>query len=359
MLTPEQILIIKESQAEAIKMKSLAPATLKLAYENQWFNLWVPKVYDGLEASLVEGLTLLEELAYVDGGYAWTVTLCSGANMFAGFLEPSLAKGIFSQPTVCWGGSGRAAPTANWDGEHYILSGEWQYATGAPHLTHFTLNANLLDQGVPVLNEDGEQAVSSFFVPRDQVLIHYDWTSFGLECTASHSFSLQNIKVTKNHAFLLDPAAKKSDSPLFDIPFMPFAEITLLVNYVGMFRRFLDLVEKYFFEKSKDPNWASQYSKERFKLLDAIQTDFNARRKHVFALAKTIWANVIAGNFEGNNGPYEDLASFSRAFVKDMRLQVVELFPLLGIRASQAEQEINIVFRNIFTASQHSLLNGR
>ena len=160
MLTPEQILIIKESQAEAFKMKSLPPATLKLAYENQWFNLWVPKVYAGLEASLVEGLTLLEELAYVDGSYAWTVTLCSGANMFAGFLEPSLAKGIFSQPTVCWGGSGRAAGTANWDGEHYILSGEWQYATGAPHLTHFTLNANLLDQGVPVLNEDGEQAES-------------------------------------------------------------------------------------------------------------------------------------------------------------------------------------------------------
>jgi len=359
MINPEQILIIKEWQAEAIKAKSLVPATLNLAHENQWFNLWVPKVYGGLEAGLVDGLKLLEELAYVDGGYAWTITLCSGANMFAGFLEPALAKDVFSKPKVCWGGSGRAAGTANWDGENYVLTGEWQYATGSPHLTHFTLNAKLLDHGVPVLNEHGEQAVSSFFVPRDQVLIHYDWTSFGLECTASHSFSLQNIKVAKDHAFLLDPAAKKSDSPLFDIPFMPFAEITLLVNYVGMFRRFLDLVEKYFFEKSKEPNWASQYSKDRFRMLDAIQTDFLARREHVFELANTIWSNVLASDFDSNSDPYQELANFSREFVKDMRLQVVDLFPLLGIRASQAEHEINIVFRNIFTASQHSLLNGR
>lgn len=359
MLNAEQILLIKEAQSEAIKKKCLTSSQLNLAYDNDWFNLWVPKEYGGKEANLGEGLALLESLAYLDGGFAWTVTLCSGANMFAGFLEPGLAQDLFNQKDICWGGSGRASGTANWDGEHYILRGEWQYATGAPHLTHFTLNARLYDQGQPVYDVDGEQKILSFFVPRDQVLIHYDWTSFGLECTASHSFSLQDVRVPKNHAFSLDPQAKTSESPLFRLPFMPFAELTLLINYIGMFRRFLDLVERYFFEKSKDREWAMQYSKDRFKLLDGFQVNFERRRADVFKAAENIWSNLLSDVVAANTTLYEELAVEARSFVSDMRHQVVQLFPLLGIRASQLENELNIVFRNIFTASQHNLLNGR
>ncbi|MVZ65091.1 acyl-CoA dehydrogenase [Sphingobacterium sp. DK4209] len=359
MLSSEQILTIKEAQSEAIHKKSLTANQLKLAYDNNWFNLWVPKEYGGKEAKLGDGLALLEALAYEDGGFAWTVTLCSGANMFAGFLEPGLAQELFNKKDICWGGSGRASGTANWDGEHYVLRGEWQYATGAPHLTHFTLNARLFEHGQAVYDKNGEPKVSSFFVPRDQVLVHYDWTSFGLECTASHSFSLQDVGVPKSHAFSLGPQAKTSQSPLFELPFMPFAELTLVVNYIGMFRRFLDLVERYFFEKAKDTEWAKQYSKDRFKLLDGFQVDFEQRRGHVFKLAEQIWSNILSDAVEANTMIYEELSVEARSFVADMRQQVVQLFPLLGILASQMENELNIVFRNIFTASQHSLLNGR
>jgi len=49
MLTSEQIQIIKELQAVGIKNKTLSGEQLALAYQNNWFNLWVPKSLNGFQ----------------------------------------------------------------------------------------------------------------------------------------------------------------------------------------------------------------------------------------------------------------------------------------------------------------------
>jgi len=64
--------------------------------------------------------------------------------------------------------------------------------------------------------------------------------------------------------------------------------------------------------------------------------------------------NILQG-FE-NRDLYEKIAVTSRNFVSAIKNNTVELFPGCGIGAAQREQEMNIVFRNIFTATQHSLL---
>jgi len=162
--------------------------------------------------------------------------------------------------------------------------------------------------------------------------------------------------VPKGNAFVLDPKAKQSNSTLFNIPFMPFAELTLLVNYVGMFKRFLDLCEKYYFEKSKDRHWGEKHSKTRFKQLDQLRTKFEGKVGQVKAFAVELWQNASEGK-EVEADLYLKIGELSREIAKDVRMDCAEILPLLGIRAAQKENELNIVFRNLFTASQHSLLN--
>ncbi|MHC8949778.1 acyl-CoA dehydrogenase family protein [Sphingobacterium hungaricum] len=350
---------IKEYQHAAIKAKQLTPALLELIYEQQWFTIWVPKKLGGLEMGLKEGCELLEDLAYADGAFAWTVTLCSGATMFAGFIEPNIAQEIFPKRNVCFGGSGQVSGKAERLGEYYLVSGEWRYATGTPHLTHFTLNCYIYENGNPVLNEDGTQEFRSFFLDRDDVLIHYDWDTFGLECTASHSFSVHKILVSENRSFILDPKYKTIDNALFAYPFKPFAEVTLLVNYMGMFRRFMDLVQKYFFEKSKILSWATSNSKEFFKLHDEIEQEFTQQRNRIYELIEQSYNLLENGDAKNDDSLYQEIGLLSREIVKQIKLNVVALFPLCGIVAAQKESELNIVFRNLFTATQHSLLNIR
>jgi len=309
-----------------------------------------------LELSFPAGLNLLEELAYWDAGLAWTITLCSGANMFAGFIEPDIVNILWENPKICFGGSGRIGGKADLVGDHYIISGFWSYATGAPHLTHFTLNAEIYYNGIPAKTENGEPIYYSFFVPREDVLVHYDWDTFGLECTASHSFSINELKAPKENAFILEPAYKKSNAPLFNIPFLPFAELTLLVNYTGMFKRFLDLIERYYFEKSKDKVWVNEFSKIRFKQLDQLRIDFESKLDVIKKLGNDLW-NLALANQMSNPEMNAEITRLSKELAKSIRMNTAEIMPLLGIRAAQKDNELNIVIRNLFTACQHSLLN--
>ncbi len=359
MLDTTSINIIQDFQSKAIAKKSLVQEQLDLIFKNSWFNIWVPKEYGGLEYNLPQGLNLLEELAYYDGGLGWTVTLCSGANMFAGFIEPKKAKEVFQVSSVCFGGSGKCNGKAVWDGSSYSITGKWSFATGSPHLSHFTLNAPVYDHDTPRLDASGLPVVLSFFVPREFVLIHYDWDTFGLECTASHSFSMDNVRVDFSHAFVLSPEKRFHISALYKIPFMSFAELTLLVNYIGMYRRFLDLTEKYFFEKSKDLAWAEKYSKIRFRKIDALRQQLDKDREFVKEAVEKLWKYAEDETLLQDDDYLLDISHKSQLIVESIRVNSAYIMPWLGIQAAQLDNEINIVFRNLFTATQHSLLNGR
>lgn len=357
MLQEDIVQIIKDTQLESINAKQLVADQLNLIYNQNWFNIWVPKAYSGLEYNLEEGLTLLEDLAYLDGGLAWTITLCAGANMFAGFMQPEQAKDLFSNPKICLGGSGRVSGKAIWSGESYQINGVWQYATGAPHLSHFTFNAPVFDGSKARLNNDGTPVVHSFLIPKDEVLIHYDWDTFGLECTASHSFSIQDGVVGPNSSFILTPETRTNDGVIYRIPFQLFAEVTLLVNYTGMFKRYIHLSEKYFFNKSNDLQWADKYSKKRFQLIDSYQQKIRDNQQFIKDTVAHIWDETSKETLKFDDPIVMHASNHCKRIVETIRTDVASLMPLLGIQAAQKENELNIVFRNIFTATQHSLLN--
>ncbi|WP_293946058.1 MULTISPECIES: acyl-CoA dehydrogenase [unclassified Sphingobacterium] len=353
-LTDAAIAVLKDQQRNGIQQKSLSDEQLELIYRNKWFKIWVPQSLNGLGLDLVGGLSLLKELAYWDGGLAWTVTLCAGANLFVGFIDPAVGQDIFTSKKVCFGGSGQIAGIAEREGKSYRLKGLWKYATGAPHLTHFTLNAYIQEDGQQLLDEGGNPLVKSFFVAREFVLIHYDWDTFGLEATASHSFSLDNIRVDEKQSFFIDASKSTGTELLYQYPFMPFAELTLLVNFMGMYHRFLDLIEKLFVLKSNRGKWEQMESKAAFRMLDEMQQDYIESAHSVMDLAARSWENLK--NELDNSSLYARIAIESRNFVETILSNVIKLYPHTGIAGAEADSEINILFRNIFTASQHKLL---
>ncbi|ULT45226.1 hypothetical protein KRR40_19215 [Niabella defluvii] len=80
---------------------------------------------------------------------------------FAGYIHSNKAASIFSSPKVCFGGSGAVGGVAAKVKDGYV-NGFWRYATGAPHLTHFTANCTIEEDGRPLLNEDNRPVVRSF-----------------------------------------------------------------------------------------------------------------------------------------------------------------------------------------------------
>jgi alkylation response protein AidB-like acyl-CoA dehydrogenase len=304
--------------------------------ENLW-NIWVPKNYGGLELSLSEGLSKLQELARIDGSLGWTVTLCSGANYFIGNLKPGTAKDIFQESkTTILGGSGGVFGTAEKVGDDYKISGTWRYATGAPYLTHFTLNAEIQENGKTLLNKEGSPKIHSFIIPKEEVKIIEDWDSMGLKASVTHSFKVENVLVPQRFSFFYNEFYQPQD--IFKIPFSVFADLTLWVNYIGMAEHYL----------------AAARELKLYKNLNSLDDALSISNLKVVEYAKEI-ESKINSNVDINSEYIAEVHSSASNSVKSISKNMIEIFPHLGIKASRNDEPLNQIFCDYFTATQHHI----
>lgn len=351
--TWQEAILALAPQSEA--MGELHPDILEIAYEQEWFKMYVPQAYGGPGKKLPEILRIEEDLAYVDGSTAWTVTLCSGAAWFAGFLDPTLAAEVFADRKVCFAGSGAVGGTAQKTTSGYRINGHWKYASGALHATIFTANCLLQnEQGNDLMDEDGNPIIKSFILKRDEVEILSGWSYFGLVATGSHAFDVNEVEVPANRSFKINTEIKVADEG-FNYPFLQLAETTLAVNSLGMARRFVDLVGESFFNRSGfkryTPEQATYFEQELAKVKHTLFTI----RDHFYETFDVSWNQLITDGKIAEE-VLKEVSRLSRALAHQSRIVVDTLYPYAGLEAAKKETALNRVWRDLHTASQHALL---
>jgi len=305
--------------------------------ENAW-NIWVPKEFGGLELSLSDGLQKLKELAQIDGSLGWTVTLCSGANFFIGNLRQEVAEELFlgTKEPVVLGGSGGVFGTAKKQGNHYILNGKWRYATGAPYLSHFTLNAQIIEDGKALKNNDGTPYFRSFIIPKEKVRIEKDWDTMGLEASVTHSFHVESVTCDSRYSFLYTDVYLPHS--IYKIPFLLFADLTLWVNYIGMAAHLLEEI-------------ANEVPKEKYTALQEICSFANQQLTTIAAETE----GKLNENRTINKNYIQQVHTDASESVRNLSQAIIKLHPFLGIKASRKSHPINQIFRDYFTATQHHI----
>jgi len=305
-------------------------------HEERLLQIWVPKVYGGLGLRLNQGLQLLFDWSKIDGSLGWMLTLCSGANFFSRNLKTNIAKELFSNPKTCFGGSGMIGGTAEKQNDGtFLINGLWHFATGAPHLTHFTLNARLTENGNPLLDESGNELIRSFVISKNQTEIIPNWKSMGMKATGTYSFKVENIKVTEDYSFIYDEFF--TGDAMDKIPFRVFADLTLLVNYLGM---------------------ASHFSEEAIKIRPYLDIKFFDEKINK-AMVKVIeFADEVEGLLNESKAitPEKQLEihDYSANLVDNLSHHILQIYIQLGIKASHIDSEVYQVFCDYFTATQHS-----
>ncbi|WP_058051203.1 acyl-CoA dehydrogenase, partial [Janthinobacterium sp. Ant5-2-1] len=286
----------------------------------------------------------------------WVLTLCACAGWFAGFLEPELAQAIVGTPRVCLGGSGAATGYAEEEGDGYRITGSWDYASGAPMATHFTLNARLQRDGQPLLDADGKPRIRAFLVPAARVQLVPSWNSIGMRASASHSYRIDGQWLGKEHGFTISPGTATADGPLYRYPFYSLAYVTLAANVAGMAAHFMQLAEECMRHR--------RHARAGLPLLDVPevaaflqgkQDAFTAARTRFYAVLDNSWAQVAAGAALDADG-MQAVQTSSLDLVAVCRAAVDGLYPYCGLYAAREDSTINRVWRDFHTASQHSLL---
>jgi alkylation response protein AidB-like acyl-CoA dehydrogenase len=334
---------IRAGAAGAEAARFLLPDQQALIHEQGWLKMLAPRAAGGAEMPLPQVVRLEEAIAEADGSVGWVVTLCAGAGWFAGFLPPETAREIIETPHVCLAGSGAPTGFADKEGDGYRITGRWDIASGAPIATHFTLNA--------IVRGQGEESVRAFVVPAAQVVVEPTWRSFGMRGTASHGYRIDGAWVPASHGFSIDPACATAPGTLYRFPFMLLAWVTLSTNLSGMARHFLQLAQEIVAARRQPPASAQEALANAAMALEGA-------RERMLALLDQAWAQAEAstGGAPGISVALDNqLREASMALVIAARRAVGDIYPYCGLRAAQEDADINRVWRDFHTASQHAL----
>jgi alkylation response protein AidB-like acyl-CoA dehydrogenase len=342
--------------AAADAARFLHPVQQALLHQRGWLKMLAPRSCGGAELALPDAVRLEEAVAAVDGSMGWVLTLCAGAGWFAGFLPPRTARAIIGTRRVCVGGSGAPTGHAELEGEGYRITGRWDYASGAPMATHFTLNAVLREHGQPLLDEQGAPRIRAFIIPAAQVRMEPSWGSVGMRASASHSYRVEGQWLHRDHGFAIRPDAATSPGPLYRFPFYSLAFVTLAANVAGMAAHFMQLARPAIGRRKHSLSGLPLLEAPGVaELLHGKEQAYGAARAHFYRLLDEAWAQVAAGAQLDADGAGA-LQAASLALVAVSRQAVDELYPYCGLYAAHEASEINRVWRDFHTASQHSLL---
>lgn len=346
--------LIKQHAADAELAGELTPQQIQLIYDHNWFNLYIPSELGGLETPLPVAIRLLEILARADASFGWTVTLCSGANWFAGFLDKTLCASLWSNKQVCIAGSGAATGKASITKNGYIVKGDWKYATGAPHATVFSANCIIEKDGEPLLTEDNTPVLKAFIFTRDEVEIRHNWNTIGMKATASHSFSVKALELPFSRSFIIHPDQAVLPDLIFQIPFQSFAEITLAANFSGIAAHFIEECKRLYEDRIKRHAYAITETCEMLDLLGRTCSKLEGTQLRFYHALDKAWQNANHDK-QWNPKDIETLKQVCRNIVQQARHSVDELFPYCGMTAANEDSEINRVWRDFHTASLHGI----
>lgn len=332
---------------------SLSAGVLHLIYEQRWFKMYLPEVLEGRDMDFTSILSLLEEIAYCDGSTGWLVTLCSGAMWFTGFMEAGMAREILVAPEACIAGSGSAGGRARITEKGYKINGFWKHNTGAPHATHFTANCILVDErGVSLKDRQGNERLSSFVFRATEVNLVPNWNYAGMLASGSWGMEVKDLEVERSRSFHINAEVKLATN-VHNFPFLQLAEMTLAVNFLGMSRNFIRLAEEHHQQVlHKYAPGQRSYIEKHMRL---ASDELKAIKRHFYGLAQETQEEVKLHK-PLSAQKLTELSYISRRMAHLSRELADRLFPYCGFEVISRGSELNRVWRDIHTASQHPLL---
>lgn len=344
-----------ELATKAEKLGCLPEEWLTEIYNQKWFKLFVPKDLGGLGCTLPQALEIEENLARLDGSLGWTVTLCAGAAWFVGFMDEPVRTAIFPSKDLCLAGSGFVGGKANLVKDRYIISGSWTYASGALHATHLTANCEILENGEAILDAEGKPVVKAFVLDRKDVEILDGWNYMGMLATGSHAFRCEGLEISQNRSFEILPEKAKLDAPVYQYPFLQFAEATLAANILGISQHLIELIEKSFWKRHEYRKYDKKHLRHFQKLLDKQEEKLKGFRDEFYHQVNASWEELEKhGKISGSR--LKKVSKVSRRLTHKCREINGKLYPFSGLEAAKTHTELNRVWRDFNTVGQHALL---
>ncbi|GGE09364.1 hydroxylase [Polymorphobacter glacialis] len=164
------------------------------------FRLAVPTSLGGSQSTPAEIYRALEILGQADAATGWCAMIAGTTALTSAYLPEPHATEIFGDPGAITGGvfapMGKATP----DGDDYIVSGRWAWASGSANCDWLLGGALIFDDGKLRTLPNGTPDHRMMFFRREDVELIDTWDTSGLRGTGSGDMAVSNVRVPRSRS---------------------------------------------------------------------------------------------------------------------------------------------------------------
>jgi len=350
MFSDYEIEMIKTNADKIERLGTLPEDILQIIYDYKLFKLFVPVELGGADLELPKALKVFQEAAAIDGSFGWLVTIGSGGNMFIPCMEEEVCTALFSPKNAVIAGSGYPTGTAVKTEDGYQVSGQWKYCSGSNYASFFTANCLVKENGAV-----SDKIISCILMPENVETIQ-DWDTFGLKGTGSHSIKVEDVKIPESYTFSLLQHRNSYGGIVHSFPFLPFSEASFTAVCLGIGQDFIKEARESAFHRKN--SWVNQ-SKERYDFvtnkIEEQAESFQNKEEEFYNHIEELWHK----HKKKEELTQQEMLEFTK-LCKDCVNSLIDgtnsLIRYFGMTAVKESSALNRIWRNLYTAGQHSFL---
>jgi alkylation response protein AidB-like acyl-CoA dehydrogenase len=307
----------------------------------------------------VSAFRVIEELSRIDSAAGWNVAQANNAEPFGAWLSDETTAEVFgSTRTVLAGGffpPRRAVPVEG----GYRLSGRCTFNSNCHAATWILGLAQVYDDGVERLDENGEPVTLMTLFPKEKAEIIDNWDTLGMRGTGSHDVNVDDLFLPAQRAVPFKPLEQPSraySGPWHRLTIWPSvagAGITALGIAQAAIDEFTTLATK------KTPSYTATMLKDRsivqLRFAQAV-AKVESARAYLHEAFDAAWQAALNGRSLDLKGKARlQLAS---SHVPIAAAEAVDLIhSIVGTAAIRNDQAFQRHFRDVHVITQHAFVS--
>jgi alkylation response protein AidB-like acyl-CoA dehydrogenase len=208
-------------RAEASKIEALGqltPIVVDALHTRGLYRTLLPRQLNGHGIGLETFVKVMEIMAAADASTAWCVGQASGCSMAAAYVDPAVAREIWSNDrrgVLAWGfqfeGRAKVVPGG------YNVTGKWAFGSGGHHATWMGGHCNVeLPDGSLLKDANGNLIERTMLFRQAELNWSSTWDVVGLRGTGSDTYTVTNLFVPDAYSVRRDVAEERRiDAPFY------------------------------------------------------------------------------------------------------------------------------------------------
>ena len=350
---------IVAAREEMDQHRRLPPSLVEAMDEAGLFRTYMPSSLGGPELDPISAFRIVEELAMTDGSVGWCAFIAGSLSLFTGWLATPVALELFgTPPTLRGAGSFRPLGTARIADGGYVVTGQWDFASGCLHSNWLALNCVVADDSGPRLNVggplDGTPQLRMMTVCTEDARVVDNWAVIGLHGTGSNDVAVTELFVPDNRTFALtdqpfDAAPLCQFRSAMAVTFTPLAGHTL-----GMARGAMNAFQELACSSGTTMNMALLRDRPQVQeVVGRAEAIISGARAYVLDSAGAMWEAMQTGDEGLGDRVLQTRLAITHA-VHESERAIDMLYHASGTNALRSSHLLERYFRDVNAAMMHA-----